>query len=142
MYAVIRDAGRIVVYAPYDTPVVAPNDGAATVTVCPPVAADHTTGTLAHPYQYAARPALAAVPVRAPATASVTDLNTPTIAGRGHPHSHRRFVVGPFTGPDRAEQRRHAPVNRFAENGANRHVLALTAPTTTGTATRTSGVDA
>jgi hypothetical protein len=143
MYATVtRDGtGRIIVYGPHDTPVVAPNDGAVTVAICPPAAADRTTGTLAHPYQYAAGPALAAVPVHAPAAASVDDLNAPTVAVCIHPRSHRLFVVGPFTGPDRAEQWWNAHTNRFAETGANCHLLALTAPTTVE-ATRTSGDDA
>lgn len=95
---------------------------------CP---ADRTTGTLAHPYQYAtAGAALAAAPVRSPAAASVGDLNAVTVVVCVHPRSRSLFVVGPFTGPDRAEQWWHARTNRFAETEANCHVLALTAPTT------------
>ncbi|MDG4787674.1 hypothetical protein O7626_17305 [Micromonospora sp. WMMD1102] len=41
------DTGRIVVYAPHDTPAIASNDGAVTVIICPPGAADRTTGALA-----------------------------------------------------------------------------------------------
>ncbi|WP_018583811.1 hypothetical protein [Salinispora arenicola] len=49
MYATVTrdDTGRIVVYGPHDTPVVVPTDGAVTVAICPPRAADRTTGTLA-----------------------------------------------------------------------------------------------
>ncbi|MFY1574247.1 hypothetical protein ACN26Z_05085 [Verrucosispora sp. WMMD703] len=47
MYATVTrdDTGSSVVYGPHDTPAIAPNDGA--VTICPPGAADRTTGTLA-----------------------------------------------------------------------------------------------
>ncbi len=48
MYATVtRDIQRIVVYGPHDTPATAPNDGAVTAAICPPGAADRTTGTLA-----------------------------------------------------------------------------------------------
>ncbi|MFI7550780.1 hypothetical protein ACIBQ2_13610 [Micromonospora sediminimaris] len=49
MYATVTrdDTGRIVVYGPHDTPATAPNDGAVTVAICPPGAADRTSGTLA-----------------------------------------------------------------------------------------------
>ncbi|WP_018223580.1 MULTISPECIES: hypothetical protein [Salinispora] len=144
MYATVtRDGtGRIVVYGPYGIAVTASNDQAVTVAICPPGAADRTTGTLAHPYQHAtAGPALTTAPVCAPATASVGDLNAPTVAVCIHPRSHSVFVVGPFTGPDRAEQWWHTRTNRFAETGAHCHVLALTAPST-GDATPSSGDEA
>ncbi|MEV0604767.1 hypothetical protein AB0I61_00125 [Polymorphospora rubra] len=129
-------------YGPYDTAVTAQNDHAVTVAICPPGAADRTTGTLAHPHQHVtAGPALTAAPVCAPAAASVGDLNASTVAVCIHPPSHSLFVVGPFTGPDRAEQWWHARTNRFAKTGANCHVLALTAPIT-GDANPSSGDEA
>jgi hypothetical protein len=49
MYATVTrdDTGRIVVYGPRDTLGTAPDDGAVTVAICPPGAADRTSGTLA-----------------------------------------------------------------------------------------------
>ena len=38
------------------------------------------------------------------------------------------IVVGPFTGPDRAEQWWNARTNRFAESGARCHLLPVTTP--------------
>jgi hypothetical protein len=127
---VIRDGtGRLAAHAPDDIPAAEPDDSTITVAVCPPDAADRTTGTLAHPYQFTTAGAvLAAVPVRAPVTASVDDLNALTVAVCLHPVSHRMFVVGPFTAPDRAEQWWNARTNRFAETGAHCHILPLTAP--------------
>jgi hypothetical protein len=131
--------GRLVVHGPHPAPAITPGGAAVTVAVCPVAAVDRTTGTLAHPYQYtAAGPVIAACPPRPPAADSVGDLNTATVAVCVHPSSHRMFVVGPFTGPDRAEQWWHARTNRFAETGACCHILPLTVPPG-GAAEPTSG---
>lgn len=127
--------GRLAVHGPVPPPAVpasaTAHGVAVTVAVCPVAAADRTTGTLAHPYQYAAAgPGIAASPVRPPAISSVDDLNAVTVAVCVHPLSHRMIVVGPFTGPDRAEQWWNARTNRFADSGAQCHFLPVTTPPT------------
>jgi hypothetical protein len=83
-----------------------------------------TTGTLSHPYQYAAAgPALAAVPVHAPTATSVDDLSAPTVAVCIHRFSHRMFVIGVFPGPEHAAHWWSAHTNRFAGTGVACHIL-------------------
>lgn len=122
--------GRLAAHGPVPPPAVpasATAHGAAvTLAVCPVAAADRTTGALAHPYQFtAAGPGIAAAPVLPPTTRTVDDLNALTVAVCVHPLSHRMIVIGPFTGPDRAEQWWNARTNRFAETGARCHILAV-----------------
>lgn len=69
---------RLVVHGPVPPPAVpasaTAHGVAVTVAVCPVAAADRTTGTLAHPYQFAAAgPGIAASPVRPPAISLVDD---------------------------------------------------------------------
>lgn len=131
--------GRLAVHGPVPPPAVpvsaTAHGVAVTVAVCPVAAVDRATGALAHPYQFAvAGPGIAASPVLPPVTSSVGDLNAVTVAVCVHPLSHRMFVVGPFTGPDRAEQWWNARINRFVDSGARCHILALTAPPAGGPA--------
>lgn len=135
--------GRLAAHGPVPPPAVpasaTAHGVAVTVAVCPVAAADRTTGTLAHPYQFAAAgPGIAASPVLSLANGSVDDLNAVTVAVCVHPLSHRMIVVGLFTGFDRAEQWWNARTNRFAETGARCHVLPVSLqPDCNGTEVRT-----
>jgi hypothetical protein len=126
---ILDAAGRLTAHQPRPEPNTSPAGTAVTVLLCPIVAVDRTTGTLAHPYQYtSAGPIIAACRPSAPIAGSVGDLNAPTVAVCVHPLSHRMFAVGPFIGPDRAEQWWHARTNRFADTGGYCHIVPLTAP--------------
>jgi hypothetical protein len=122
----------LVVYGPRPGPAVSLVGTAVTVPVCPVAAVDRTNGVLTHPYRYrAAGPVIAGCLPRPPAAGTVGDLNAETVAVCVHPVSHRMFVVGPFTGPDRAEHWWHARINRFADVGVRCHVLPLNPPPST-----------
>lgn len=126
--------GQLAVHGPVDATTGDIADTAVVTVVCPPGAVDRMTGALSHPYQFATiGHDLVAVPVRPPATATVSDLNALTVAVCIHPFSLRMLVVGLFTGPDRAEQWWQDRFNRMAAIGAHCHILPLTGPTASST---------
>ncbi|WP_327006050.1 hypothetical protein OHA72_01390 [Dactylosporangium sp. NBC_01737] len=119
------DAGRLTVRPAADATTPGSPDS-VTVLLCPPDAYDRRSGTLVHPYRYTPAPTgVAAAPVYPPRDATVVDLNAPTVLVAIHPLSRRLLAVGPFTGPDRAQQWWHADSNQFATSGTACHVLPL-----------------
>lgn len=130
MYVTITPtaSGSLVAHGPCAEPV-AVAEPAVCLVLCPRSAVSRATWHLNHPYEYAAASKdLAALPEQRPIAVTVAELNAPTVAVVVHPLTPKMLAVGPFTGPDRAEQWWYVSVNRSATGDAICHILPLNSP--------------